>query len=171
MEILPVRELLLSPETMERARRLLAAGKVPGDGERPPVAADGLGEEEDDEETAYLQGGTQGSSRRSDLERLAAGLAFPGMEAYLATLGGPLHPPGELIAAGGAIVICDPKSCRDRANRATRRGRRTATSGNTAAARCGQRRRSMRISDWCIWKPAMPCRNRSASRSPSKVTM
>jgi transcription-repair coupling factor (superfamily II helicase) len=84
----PVRELLLTPETRE-----VALGLIDREDEEPE----------------------EPSGRRSDLERLAAGVAFPGMEAYLATLGGPLHPPAEFIAAGGAVVVCDPKSCRDRA--------------------------------------------------------
>ena len=38
------------------------------------------------------------------------------MEAWLGTLSGQLHPPAGLIAAAGAVVIADPKSCRDRAS-------------------------------------------------------
>src|SRR2546425_1250322 len=56
VEILPVRELLLSPETMERARRLLDTEEAPRDRQPPSIAADDLGEGgEEDEETDYLR--------------------------------------------------------------------------------------------------------------------
>ncbi len=50
-----------------------------------------------------------------------------------------------------------------RASRVTRRGRRIATSGSTAAARSGRRHRSMPSSGWYIWKPGMRCRSGAAS--------
>ncbi len=116
VEILPVRELLLGPETTEAARRLLSARN----GLEPPeeVEAEARGDdpEDDDEDDAYLRPEARGSGRQSDLERLASRIAFPGMEAWIRTLGGPLQPPASLIAGVGAVVICDPKSCRDRAS-------------------------------------------------------
>jgi transcription-repair coupling factor (superfamily II helicase) len=122
VEIVPVRELRLDPRTRQLARAL-TEGRPPEP--EPPAAVPG-GEnsyelvaqtdpvfEDEDED-----GLPQEPARRSDLEQLASGVAFPGMEAYLATLGGPLHAPAAMLApraSGGAIVICDPKSCRDRA--------------------------------------------------------
>ncbi|MEA2504109.1 MAG: hypothetical protein QOG36_1152 [Actinomycetota bacterium] len=113
VDILPARELLLGPQAMEAARRLLGHQDEPGE-EEPVLAL----QEDDDEDDAYPSLSPQGpgAGRQSDLERLAAGIAFPGMEAWLGTLGGPLHPPAGLIAAAGALVIADPKSCRDRAS-------------------------------------------------------
>ncbi len=110
VDILPARELLLGPQEMEAARRLLSHQDEAG--VEDPV----LPLQEDDEDDAYLSPQGPGAGRQSDLERLAAGIAFPGMEAWLGTLGGPLHPPAGLIAAAGALVIADPKSCRDRAS-------------------------------------------------------
>jgi transcription-repair coupling factor (superfamily II helicase) len=111
VDILPVRELLLGPQAMEAARRLLSHQDEPGE-EEPVLAL----QEDDDEDGAYLSPEGARAGRQSDLERLAAGMAFPGMEAWLGTLGGPLHPPAGLIAGAGAVVIADPKSCRDRAS-------------------------------------------------------
>ncbi|HWD08102.1 MAG TPA: transcription-repair coupling factor [Actinomycetota bacterium] len=120
--ILPVAELRMDAQTMERSAALLAGAGRKGPAAEPaagpaaePAAGPAAGQalEPDDDETP------REPARRSDLERLAAGLSFPGMEAYLATLAGPLHPPAALLAGkegnGGSIVICDPKSCRDRA--------------------------------------------------------
>ena len=67
-----------------------------------------------------------------------------------------------LDAKSGSICGAS-KSCPARASRGTRRGRRTATSGNTAAARCGRRRRSTRRSGSSISRPATPCRSGAAS--------
>src|SRR5207245_2514485 len=111
VDILPARELLLGPQAMEAARRLLSHQDEPGE-EEPALPL----QEDDDEDDAYLSPEGPRAGRQSDLERLAAGIAFPGMEAWLGTLGGPLHPPAGLIAAAGAVVIVDPKSCRDRAS-------------------------------------------------------
>src|SRR2546430_7954902 len=96
---------------MEAARRLLSHQDEPAE-EEPALPL----QEDDDEDDAYLSPEGPRAGRQSDLERLAAGIAFPGMEAWLGTLGGPLHPPAGLIAAAGAVVIVDPKSCRDRAS-------------------------------------------------------
>ncbi|HEX9314139.1 MAG TPA: transcription-repair coupling factor, partial [Actinomycetota bacterium] len=111
VDILPARELLLGPPAMEAARRLLNNQEEPGK-EEPALPL----QDDDDEDDAYLSPEGPRAGRQSDLERLAAGIAFPGMEAWLGTLGGPLHPPAGLIAAAGALVIADPKSCRDRAS-------------------------------------------------------
>ena len=113
VEILPVRELLLSPGTMEAARRLLDHRDEAPSPQHGVTAVDEDPESEDDDD--YLLPEAQPSGRRADLERLAAGIAFPGMESWVGALGGRLHPPAELLAAGGAVVICDPKSCQDRA--------------------------------------------------------
>src|SRR2546426_9497619 len=111
VDILPARELLLGPQAMEAARRLLSHHEDPDEEDRalPPP-------DEDDEAPAYLSPEGPGAGRQSDLERLASGIPCPGMEAWLGTLNGRLHPPAGLIAAAGAVVIADPKSCRDRAS-------------------------------------------------------
>ncbi|HEY8203061.1 MAG TPA: transcription-repair coupling factor, partial [Actinomycetota bacterium] len=89
VEVLPVRELTPGTATRERAAALL---EQLGPGQ---------------EEVA------------GDLERLANGLVFPGMEAYLPMVGGPLSslasrlPPGP---RGGAVVVGDPKQVEDRAS-------------------------------------------------------
>ncbi|MEX2552078.1 MAG: transcription-repair coupling factor [Actinomycetota bacterium] len=54
------------------------------------------------------------SELREDLEKLAEGIAFPGMEAYLSLLAGPLKPLTDFLPEGAHVVICDPKLCRDR---------------------------------------------------------
>lgn len=51
---------------------------------------------------------------REDLEKLSEGVVFPGMEAYLSLLAGPLKPLTEFLPGASQIVICDPKQCRDR---------------------------------------------------------
>src|SRR5579872_4440879 len=114
--VLPVAELRLDAQTMERAAALLTQGAHEPPEPGPallPAQPPGGGPEPDDDEAP------REPARRSDLERLAAGLSFPGMEAYLATLAGPLHPPAALLAgpagSSSSIVICDPKSCKDRA--------------------------------------------------------
>ena len=106
VDLLPVRELLLDAATMERASQLLRAGHDHGTVE-PGSAVEDADDDESPREPA----------RPGDLERLAAGLAFPGMEAYLPLVGGTLDAPAQLLAGqtGGAVVVCDPKSCRDRA--------------------------------------------------------
>jgi transcription-repair coupling factor (superfamily II helicase) len=114
VDILPARELLLGPQAMEAARRLLSQHEEPKEEDRTLLPRES--EADDDEDHAYLSPEGPGAGRQSDLERLAAGIAFPGMEAWLGTLSGPLHPPAGLIAAAGAVVIADPKSCRDRAS-------------------------------------------------------
>lgn len=53
--------------------------------------------------------------RKADLERLASGVAFPGMEAYLAVLSEGLRTPASLLPTSGRVVVCDPKQCIDRA--------------------------------------------------------
>ena len=110
VDILAARELLLSPWVMASARRLLAEQEGPREAEATVALLD-----DEDEDEAYLQPEGQRSGRQTDLERLASGIAFPGMEAWLGALGGALHPPAGLIAGAGAVVICDPKSCHDRA--------------------------------------------------------
>src|SRR5207237_4554760 len=110
VDILPVRELLLGPREMEAARRLLNQGEPRED--EPVLAL----QEDDDEDDAYLSPEGPSAGRQSDLERLAAGIAFPGMEAWLGTLGGPPHPPPGLMRAAGAPSMPDPKSCRARAS-------------------------------------------------------
>jgi transcription-repair coupling factor (superfamily II helicase) len=52
---------------------------------------------------------------RADLERLAAGSSFAGMEAYLGMLGTDLGFVAEHLGASGTLVLADPKQCRDRA--------------------------------------------------------
>jgi len=111
VDILPARELLLGPQAMEAARRLLGQHEEPDEEDRALPLLD-----DDDEDHAYLSPEGPGAGRQSDLERLASGIPFPGMEAWLGTLSGQLHPPAGLIAAAGAVVIADPKSCRDRAS-------------------------------------------------------
>ncbi|HEU5002893.1 MAG TPA: transcription-repair coupling factor [Actinomycetota bacterium] len=107
VDLLPVRELLLNAATMERASQLLRTGHDHGTAQPGPAVEDA-----DDDESP------REPARPGDLERIAAGLAFPGMEGYLAIVGGPLHAPAALLAGstGGAVVVCDPKSCRDRAS-------------------------------------------------------
>jgi transcription-repair coupling factor (superfamily II helicase) len=109
--ILPVAELRLDAATRQRAGALLAGSGRP-DADEPEERRSSSEPEHVDEDEFPRE-----PARRSDLERLAAGLRFPGMEAYLATLSGPLRPPAALLAGspGSAVVLCDPKSCRDRA--------------------------------------------------------
>lgn len=57
----------------------------------------------------------EATDRLSDLARLAEGVAFAGMEAYLALLSDGLCPISAHLPDGAAIVVCDPKQCRDRA--------------------------------------------------------
>ncbi|MGH2812208.1 MAG: transcription-repair coupling factor [Actinomycetota bacterium] len=52
----------------------------------------------------------------TDLERLANGVAFAGMEAYLGLLEKRLSPVAELLPEGSTVVVCDPKLVRDRAS-------------------------------------------------------
>ncbi|HEX2052758.1 MAG TPA: CarD family transcriptional regulator, partial [Actinomycetota bacterium] len=56
----------------------------------------------------------EGSELQGDLTRLAEGVAFPGMEGYLALVAGPLRPITELLPPGGRVVVCDPKQVADR---------------------------------------------------------
>src|SRR5262249_52402504 len=83
VDILPARELLLGPPAMEAARRLLAEQDTAGSAEDETALPL---QEDDDEDDAYLQPEGPVRGRQSDLERLAAGIAFPGMEAWLGTL-------------------------------------------------------------------------------------
>lgn len=53
--------------------------------------------------------------RRQDLERIAGGLPFPGMEAFLPLLVEGLEPITALLDGGGKVVLCDPKLLSDRA--------------------------------------------------------
>jgi transcription-repair coupling factor (superfamily II helicase) len=85
VEVLPVRELSPTEETKARAAALL----------------DKLGPEQEDV--------------AGDLERLANGLVFPGMEAYLPMVGGKLLPLAARLPAGGAVTVLDPKQVQDRA--------------------------------------------------------
>jgi transcription-repair coupling factor (superfamily II helicase) len=89
VEVLPVREL--TPGAATRARAALLLERL--DPEQEDVAG--------------------------DLERLANGLVFPGMEAYLPMVGGPLSPLASRLPAGpggGAVVVLDPKQVQDRAS-------------------------------------------------------
>ncbi|MGI8427107.1 MAG: transcription-repair coupling factor [Actinomycetota bacterium] len=54
-------------------------------------------------------------AQAEDLEKLATGVAFPGMEAYLALLAGPLKPLTRFLPADALVVVAGPKQCRDRA--------------------------------------------------------
>ncbi|MGH2733881.1 MAG: transcription-repair coupling factor [Actinomycetota bacterium] len=84
VEILPTRELLLDPPVREAAAALIENGRLSS-----PQA-------------------------RADLERLAAGIPFAGMEAYLGTLGTDLAFIAERLGGSGTIILADPKQCRDR---------------------------------------------------------
>ncbi|MDQ4148611.1 MAG: hypothetical protein M3164_01250, partial [Actinomycetota bacterium] len=64
---------------------------------------------------SLLESGSFEGERREDLERLANGVPFPGMEAYLGLLAGPLRKVTDLLPPEGNVVLCDPKQCRDRA--------------------------------------------------------
>jgi transcription-repair coupling factor (superfamily II helicase) len=57
-----------------------------------------------------------GSDRYEDLERLANGVNFPGMEAYLSSVAGPLSKLTDFLPELGRVVLSDPKQCRDRAS-------------------------------------------------------
>jgi len=54
------------------------------------------------------------SDLQADLTKLAEGVVFPGMEAYLSLVAGPLRPITEYLPAGGRLVLCDPKQVADR---------------------------------------------------------
>lgn len=55
------------------------------------------------------------TDRISDLSRIAEGIAFAGMETYLALLSDVLSPISAHLPGSASIVVCDPKQCRDRA--------------------------------------------------------
>lgn len=63
---------------------------------------------------ALLDSAPEGSDLQGDLTRIAEGVVFPGMEAYLALLAGPLKPITDLLPGGGRLVLCDPKQIFDR---------------------------------------------------------
>lgn len=65
---------------------------------------------------AELIGTTENTDRRGDLEKLAAGIAFPGMEAFLPTLAPDLRPVSSFLPSSGRLVFFDPKQTRDRAS-------------------------------------------------------
>ncbi|MGH2772380.1 MAG: hypothetical protein ACRDIU_04490, partial [Actinomycetota bacterium] len=52
--------------------------------------------------------------RAGDLEKLAQGLVFPGMESYLSVVAGPLADLTEFLPEGARVLAADPKQCRDR---------------------------------------------------------
>jgi transcription-repair coupling factor (superfamily II helicase) len=54
------------------------------------------------------------SEMLGDLTKIAEGVVFPGMEAYLSLLVGPLRPITDLLPEGGRLVLCDPKQLNDR---------------------------------------------------------
>lgn len=89
VEVWPCRELLLDEATRKRAAELAEASA-------------GL-----DDEVA--------TDKTSDLTKIAEGVAFPGMEAYLAALHPDLVEITELLPETGRVVLLDPKQCRDRA--------------------------------------------------------
>ncbi len=84
VEILPTRELLLDPPARQAAAAMIEDEKLPS----PQV--------------------------RADLERLAAGVPFAGMEAYLGALGTGLGFVAEHLGGSGMLILADPKQCRDR---------------------------------------------------------
>lgn len=63
---------------------------------------------------AALLDGTPDDQQREDLGKLSEGVAFPGMEAYLNLLAGPLRPLTDFLPKDSQVVVCDPKQCRDR---------------------------------------------------------
>lgn len=65
--------------------------------------------------SAILQREPLDGDRYHDLERLANGVVFPGMEAYLSLLAGPLRKLTDFLPEEGLLILCDPKQCRDRA--------------------------------------------------------
>ena len=65
--------------------------------------------------SAVLEQEPPESDRYEDLERLANGVMFPGMEAYLSTVAGPLKKLTDFLPDEGLVVLSDPKQCRDRA--------------------------------------------------------
>jgi transcription-repair coupling factor (superfamily II helicase) len=85
VEVLPVGELRLTPAIRERAAQLLHDFEESEDG-----------------------------FRREDLERIAAGITFPGMEMYLTILGEALAAPADFLPPNSRVVVIDPKLCRDR---------------------------------------------------------
>ncbi|MGQ0679644.1 MAG: transcription-repair coupling factor [Actinomycetota bacterium] len=63
---------------------------------------------------AELAARTEDDQMSGDLERLSEGVVFPGMEAYLSLLAGPLKPLTAYLPQDALVVIADPKQCRDR---------------------------------------------------------
>ncbi|CAN5742753.1 transcription-repair coupling factor [soil metagenome] len=63
---------------------------------------------------ALLDSAPEASDLEGDLTKIAEGAVFPGMEAYLALLAGPLSPITDLLPDGGRLVLCDPKQISDR---------------------------------------------------------
>lgn len=52
--------------------------------------------------------------RKADLDRLADGLVFAGMEGYLGVLGGGIQPITTFLPGSSRVVLLDPKQCQDR---------------------------------------------------------
>jgi transcription-repair coupling factor (superfamily II helicase) len=61
-----------------------------------------------------LEQAPEGSELHGDLTKIAEGVVFPGMEAYLSVLAGPLKPVTDLLPEGAKLVLCDPKQIQDR---------------------------------------------------------
>jgi transcription-repair coupling factor (superfamily II helicase) len=61
-----------------------------------------------------LESAADDSDLQGDLTKIAEGVVFPGMEAYLSVLAGPLKPITELLPDGGKLILCDPKQIQDR---------------------------------------------------------
>ncbi|MCA1840722.1 MAG: transcription-repair coupling factor [Actinomycetota bacterium] len=85
--ILPCRELRLDEKVRAKAQQLL---DVPD-----PIDID--------------------ENRTSDLEKIANGVSFAGMEMYLSLLAGPLRQIAEFFPVSGRMVLVEPKRCADRA--------------------------------------------------------
>ncbi len=61
-----------------------------------------------------LEGAGDDADLVADLTKISEGVVFPGMEAYLSMLAGPLRPVTDLLPDGGRLVLCDPKQILDR---------------------------------------------------------
>lgn len=64
---------------------------------------------------SILEDGVLDEAVSGDLAKISEGVAFPGMEAYLPLLSGPLVSISELLGETGRVVVMDPKQCSDRA--------------------------------------------------------
>ena len=87
--LLPCRELLLNGSVRSKAKAVLESIS-------------------DSEETTS-------SDRTADLEKIANGVLFPGIESYLGVLSGPLQPVLQFLPSSGRVALVDPKQCADRA--------------------------------------------------------